>query len=324
MKALSIFLTLSVIITLSSCYEKAAEQELPEGDFGFYITGVGQSINYIFNSGGRQNETPDDVRELNILILDQSGDIVYEQWYFNHNYYYHQDSSMMNGDTFFYENTIPDTLFIPSLPAGNYDILASTTYLNYYAEPVNNPDGTWSQGPVTYPKIEPYNVSENPIYVGKQSITLAEESQEVVLDMRNVSAKITLSREDDASDIEGGRLELIFISKNNKAFSFADDALVDQEYDYDYYNYTYMYNEKKKDFYVLPKTLSSVEVAYFHDQLEMYNFRIEIPFDPYIDLQINDAISFSINLGDLLDGAGSGTVLWDQITWNNLGEIAIP
>lgn len=324
MRALSTFLTLSIIITLSSCYEKIAEKEMPEGDFGFYITGVSQSINYIFTSGGRQSETPDDVRELNILILDQSGDIVYEQWYFNHNYYYQQDSSMENGHTFFYENTIPDTLFIPSLPAGNYDVLASTTYMNYYGDPIMNPDGTWGPGPNTYPRIEPYNVSENPIYVGKQSIVLAEESQEVVLDMRNVSAKITLSREEDTTNIEGGHLELIFISKNNKSFSFADDALVDQEYDYDYHIYTYMYNEKKKDFYVLPKTLTSVEVAYFHDQLEMYNFRIEIPIDPDIDLNINDAVSFSINLADLLDGANSGTVLWDQITWNELGEISIP
>ena len=324
MKPLSIILSLCLVITLSSCYEKLAKDEMPEGDFDFYITGVSQSLNYVFNSGSRVSETPDDVRELNILIIDESGDIVYEQWYFNHNYYHHQDSSMENGDTFFYENTIPDTLFIPALPAGNYDILAATTYLNYYDDPIMNPDGTWGPGPMTYPRIEPYNVSENPIYVGKQSITLSEENQEVVLEMRNVSAKITLSREEDTSNIDGGHLELIFMTKNNKSFSFAENILVDQEYDYDYYIYTYMFDEKKKDFYVLPKTLSAVEVAYFHNQIEMYNFRIEIPIDPDIDLQINDAISFSINLGELLDGAGSGTVLWDQITWNELGEISIP
>jgi hypothetical protein len=322
MKTLTFLLSLCVIISFSSCEDKIVENEMPEGEIGFYITGVSQSLNYVFNSGSRLSETPDEIRELNILILDQSGDIVYEQWYFNHNYYYHQDSTMTNGDTFFYENTIPDTLFIPALPQGNYDILASTTYLNYYSDPIYNPDGTISQGPITYPKIEPYNVSENPIYVGKATIALNEESQEVVLNMRNISARITLSREEDTTNIEGGHLELIFNTKNNKYFSFAEDALLD--YEYDYYIYTYMLDEKKKHFYVLPKILSSVAAAYFHDHVEMYNFRIEMPIEPNIDLQINDAISFSINLGDLLDGASSGTVLWDQITWNDLGEISIP
>lgn len=323
MKSLFVLLTLSIVIGLSSCEDAFVENEMPKGDFGFYITGVSQSLDYVFNSG-RQNETPDNVRELNILILDESGDIVYEQWYFNHNYYYGQDSLMANGDTFFYENTIPDTLYIPALPEGNYDILAATTYLNYYGDPIWNPDGTWTEGPMVYPRIEPYHVSENPIYVGKQNITLAEESQEVVLEMRNISAKITLSREEDTTNIEGGYIELIFNTTNNKSFSFAENALIAQEYDYDYYIYTYMFNEKKKNFYVLPKTLSAVEVAYNHPQFEMYNFRIEIPIDPDVDLNINDGISFSINLGDLLNGARSGTVLWDQITWNELGEISIP
>jgi hypothetical protein len=297
--------------------------ELPEEDFGFYITGVSQSINYIVNSG-RQEETPDDVRELNILIIDQSGEIVYEQWYFNHNYYYGQDSLMGPGDTFLYENTIPDTLFIPALPAGNYDVVAATTYLNYYGDPIWNPDGTWTNGPMVYPRIEPYHVSETPIYVGKQSLNLNEESQEVVLEMRNISAKIKLSREDINSDIQGGQLELVFITKNNKTFSFEANSLVSPEHDYDYYIYTYLNDENSKNFYMLPKSLAAVEVAYYHPQFENYNFRIEIPIDPDVDLNINDAISFSINLGELLEGAGSGTVLWQQINWNELGEISIP
>jgi hypothetical protein len=296
---------------------------MPSDEFGFYITGVSTSLKYTFNSG-RENSTPDDVRELNILILNENVEVVYEQWYFNYNFYNGQDSSMSNGDTFFYENTIPDTLYIPGLPAGNYDILAATTYLNYYGEPIWNPDGTWSQGPMVYPKIDPYNVSENPIYVGKTSITLASESQEVVLEMRNVSAKITLSREDDTTPIEGGHLELVFIANNNKMFSFAQNALVDPQDNYDYYIYTYLAGEQKKNFYVLPKTLTAVEVGYYHPELEMYNFRIEIPIDPDVALQVNDAISFSINLSELLEGAGSGTVLWNQITWNELGNISIP
>ena len=323
MKPIAIFLSLSLFITFSSCNEQATMQPIPEGEQSFYITGISQSLTYSFNSG-RLSETPDDVRELNILVMDNGGEIVYEQWYYNYNYYNYQDTSLVNGDVYYYENTIPDTLFIPALPVGNYDIIAATTYLNYYSDPIYNPDGTVTQGSVIYPRIEPYTVSESPIYVGKSNVMLAEDNQEVVLNMRNISARVTLEKEAGTANVEDGHLELIFKTRNNKYFSFEEDALLDFDYDYDYYVYTYLFNENKKHFYVLPMTSSSATIAYYHNQMEMYNFSIEVPFDPFINLQTNDAISFSINLDALLDGANSGIVLWDDITWNDLGEVSIP
>ncbi|MEN8251025.1 MAG: hypothetical protein ABFS32_18980 [Bacteroidota bacterium] len=341
MKTLAYFLSILLLVGLASCENQFDKNEFPEGEFGFYITGISQSLDYKFYSGSRLSETPDDVRELIILILDENNKVVYEQYYFNHNIYMDQEPPYYDttdpniGDVIYYENAIPDTLFIPPLPAGNYDILASTTYLNYHhyypGDPIIGEDGTVYPYPdnVGYPRIDPYTVSENPIYVGKESITLTEDKQEIVMGMRNISAKITLVREmdstnTDTSDIVGGFLELMFSTMNNKYFSFEADSLLDQEYDYDAPIYTYLSYENKKHFYILPKTLTGATISFYHNSIGTYNFKMEVPFDPFIELQTNDAIAFSINVDDLLSSANSGTLIWKDITWNNLGEVSIP
>ena len=322
MKPLTYFLSIATLVVLVSCTDPIEEAKMPEGEFAFYITGISQSLDYTFNSG-RLNETPAEVRELTILVLDDAGNLVYEQWYYNHNYWRNQDNS--GDDVIFYENTIPDTLFIPPLPAGNYEVLASTTWMNYHAEPYTNPDGTWNEGPFTYPRIESWNANESPIYVGKESITLTSDNQEVQLNMRHLSARIKLLQDPNSTNIvEGGHVNLIFKTKNNQYFSFATNELLPTEYDYDDHVYTYMYDQPEMNFYVLPKALTSVTISYYHNTVDMYNFEVEIPIDPYINLNTNDAVTFTINLDDLLNGANSGTVLWEDITWNDLGEISIP
>lgn len=323
MKPITLFLSLITVFAITSCQEESFNQERFQGEHEFFITGISQSLDYTFTSG-RTEDTPDEIRELYITILDENQNMVYEQWYWNHNYWIYSDSTLENGDIYYYENTIPDTLFIPALPAGNYDILAATTYLNFYGDPVYNPDGTWTEGERIYPRIEAWCVSENPIYVGKSQVALTDETQEVKIEMRNISTRITLSREDDTSDVEGGRLELVFKAINNSHFSFEQDALIGEDFNYDYHIYTWMYDERIKHFYTLPRTLVGVDIGYFHDQYEMYNFSMAVPFDPHIDLATNDAISFSIYLDQLLEGARSGTVLWEDISWNDKGDVSIP
>ena len=51
------------------------------------ITGINESISYTFtsNSGRTESSVPDDINMIQILILDESNQVVYEQYHYNSN-----------------------------------------------------------------------------------------------------------------------------------------------------------------------------------------------------------------------------------------------
>lgn len=331
MKTLRFILPALLIFGLFACESKF--EGMPNEKYDFYITGIRQSLDYTFNAGGRSEAVPDEVKELTVLILNDQGRIVYEQYYFNYDYYMDPTLGNMPGDTLdageviMFDQTIPDTLFIPPLPAGKYDIIAATApiYRYYLVDPYMGPDGTMPPIPEWqgYPRIDPSTVSMSPIYVGKSIIALTDEKMEVAMNMRNVSAKITLVQKASANNLHGG-VDLMFGTQNNSYFSFEKDSLLDQETDYDAPIYTYLWNQESVNFYVLPKSLTSVAISYYDYTIYENNFRLELPIDPPIVLRANDAVTFTIDVDKLFEGAGRGILNWQDIEWNNVGEVTIP
>ncbi len=112
-------------------------------------------------------------------------------------------------------------------------------------------------------------------------------------------------------------------TKNNHSYPFVKDALVSPAYDYDHYVTVSLFNNQERAVYVLPKTLTALNVGYY-DYATGASLSQEIVLDPSVTLQIGDAISFSIDADELMKGSGSGVFEWGDINWNDLEEISLP
>lgn len=314
----NIFLAVLVLATLSC----DTEQDSPKGaDHDFYITGINKSLSYTFSpSNGRQSQAiPEDVRNLTVMILDDDDNIVYEQRYYNYSYYWeYEDSLDASGyDYYYYENTIPDTLFIPSLEEGNYTILTATAdFYHYYSySGWGNPEGAGT------PKIESWVTSEGPIYAGKAELELSEDEQEVVMEMTNISSKITLKRE--GSFDNDGWLEVIIQTEDAVEYWLDDEEFVTPEYDYSESVYGYIDYRSSVNLFTLPKKLTAVQI-YYYDYQTGATISQTVEIDPSIELGVGDAITFTINVEDILSGSGRGIFDWNDVSWNDLGEINVP
>ncbi|MFT7233259.1 MAG: hypothetical protein ACI8TA_002483 [Cyclobacteriaceae bacterium] len=325
-------LALLVLFAFSCSNDQDEPGKIKDGEFSFYITGISQSLTYTFSpSNGRAASTvPEDVKNLTVLILDAEGHIVYEQHYYNYSYYYdnNADSSMMgeddgsvSNDYYYYENTIPDTLFIPKLGSGDYTILAATAdfYYYYYMHDSFAPNGGNES---EYPKLYSHTTSEGPIYVGKKELRLEEEGQLVEMEMDNISTKITLQQLNIDAGFEGS-LQLELNTKDNMDYSFEDEAFVGPDYDYDQSIYVWIDWQEEKSIYALPKTISSIQI-YYYDYRTGAQISQEVDIDPDLTLAVGDAITFKVDVEALLEGAGQGVFRWEDISWNDLGDISVP
>ena len=147
------FIPLVLLFILSGCELNDGSDDIATGDHSFYITGVRESITYEFTSGNGRAVAADEVRNLSVYIIDNDGNIAYETRYYNYDYGYEQG--------------IPDSIFIPSLSAGNYKIFALTAdYYPYY-------DYYYAEGDTMAMfdnlQIPTYITSEGPIFVGFES-----------------------------------------------------------------------------------------------------------------------------------------------------------
>jgi hypothetical protein len=318
LKNLSIFI-LGLLI-LSAC---TPSETVPSSDkHEFIITGVKESlgIDIIVENGGRvaEDSVPAGINSLTVFILDSDNNMVYENHYYG-DYYY---------DLY---NSIPDSIYIPSMAEGDYSIYAVTLdYYSYY-DYYNN----------EYLTIAPYYYGSNPIYVGSETFTLDEDFEVVVLSMGNISSHIEVSLA-EGQELTDASISVIFETSESNAYSFADAALVPYEdgsyinyYTYlsDYYYYeggpngdgTTGGGERKPytaDLYVLPSTLSSITVEYWDYYGNYVSQTLDI--DPDLELATNDKISVVLDIDEILAGAGSGSFDWENITWNDLGELTIP
>ena len=92
--------------------------------------------------------------------------------------------------------------------------------------------------------------------------------------------------------------------------------------DYDYPVYAYFSDGYQSSFYVLPKTLTGLELHYY--DYSGFSLTQAIDLDPDIELSVGDAVTFTIDLNAIFEGAGSGTFNWEEINWNDLGEVTVP
>ncbi len=326
-----------IILFSFSCTNDLDDQDkINDGEYSFYITGINKYLNYTFSAtnGRAASSVPEDVKSLAVLILDAENNVVYEQHYYNNTYYppYYEDSVQMedgsmgidvNADFYYYENTIPDTLFIPKLGSGDYTILTATADFYYYN--YGNYDYGYNgheEDKYNFPKLFSYITSEGPIYVGKKELRLEEEGQQVEMEMTNISAKITLQKLNESADLQGS-LQLQLNTKDNKDYSFLDEDFVPQDYDYDQSIYVWTDWQQERSIYTLPKTITSLQI-YYYDYRTGVQISQEVEINPNLNLTVGDAITFTVDVEELLEGAGQGFFSWEDIDWNDLGSISVP
>lgn len=320
MKLLNNTLLSGLVVLLMACDPSLDNQSgNPDAELSFYITGINKSLSYTFSPGnGRVAQSvPDDVRNLTVVILNESEEVVYEQHYYQYGYYYEDEDSLNAAgfDYYYYENTIPDTLFIPSLGEGNYTVLTATAdfFINHYYGDANNENGR--------AKIESWVTSEGPIYAGKAEIELTEDEQELVMGMKNISSKITIKKE-GSNEMEGW-LEIRLLTENNTEYSLLEEDFQAPEYDYNYDIYGYVGERPESHIFSLPKTLTGVEINYYDYSYQgVISQRVEL--NPSVALGVGDAITFTIDVDEVISGSGSGVFEWENIDWNDLGDINVP
>lgn len=316
MKRISQLLTVCALPLLFACETGEIEPDNNGETHSVSITGIKDAFSYSFTpANGRVASAPDEVYMLTIKLINENNHVVYEQWY--HDW----------SDT---ENHIPDSIFIPSISAGNYKIYASTAdyyyYYDYYYESGNVDltdagDSIPDQDlPMQEFVIDNWIVSENPIYVGNQSFTVADEDVSVELEMTNISAKLTLQVKNFPQEMYA---EVMAIGTDALSYSFDNDAFFNQYPDHESYAYLYMYDGRENfNFYFLPRTLDRVRVGVY-DYNYNYFVEQEYSFNEDIEMGVGDALTVTVDMESILDGGGSGTLSWQSIEWNNLGEVVI-
>lgn len=306
MKLLNSLLIFCSLVLVFAC----AEEPLMEGSGepkSLSIVGIKDAFSYSFHSAaGKSNAVPDEIHTLTVKVVDEFNHMVYEQWY---------------SDWSSEVNEIPDSIFIPSLEPGNYKIYASTAeYYYYYDDYYYYETGdSASYYPGSF-VIEPWNSSTNPIYVGNQSFEITEEDVEVALEMRNISAKLTINYSRSSQDMHyGGTL----IGPDAYSYSFEEDELFIMYEDNEFYTDLYQYDESTTvNYYFLPRTLEKMR-AYVYDYNYNYSVEQTYTFDEPIQMEVGDALTININIDNLLEGGGEASTAWEVIDWNDLGEITI-
>ncbi|MFY0606035.1 MAG: FimB/Mfa2 family fimbrial subunit [Cyclobacteriaceae bacterium] len=308
MKKINILFIALTLVLFAAC-ESTPEDELPQGEMSMMVTGINQSLSYEFRAGnGRVASSADDVKNLTVLILNEANEIVHE----THYYRYHE------------EQIVPDTIFIPSLSAGNYQLLAVTADFYYYyyddfgfPEDLEDSLGVVAGNELVIPG---YTISEGPIYVGKEDFTLEEEGQVVQIDMENISAKVTFKMNNGA-DFNTAWIEMGLVTENPWAYSFDETDFVQDDY-----SYVAGYlgdNRTSYTLYVMPQTLVAMNMnMYSYYTGESFNQVVD--FEEPISLVSGDAITFTLDINALMEGAGEGVFNFGEINWNDRGELTLP
>ncbi len=318
MKKTSFLLMLSAALIFSACEEEGLIQQPGDGEHSVSIVGIKDAFDYTFHpaSSARTTIAPDEVHTLNIRIVDQYSNIVYEKWYYEWDDWYEDNS-----------NAIPDSIFIPNLGEGSYKIYASTTdnyyyhYDDYYYYQDFTAEGDSIPGdfdPNFDMVVDSWVVSTNPIYVGNQAFEIANSDVTVELEMKNISAKLTLEYESYVPDMY---INGTLIGPKAFSYSFEQDDFFEWDPGYEYWTDLYMYDyQDVEEYYFLPRTLDRLRM-YVYDYHYDFSFEQTFQFDEQIEMNVGDALTVRVDVGDILEGAGTGTLSWQAIQWNDLGVV---
>jgi len=298
-------LSLLVLVLLSACEFNHDTPDVSSREKGLYIIGLKQSLTYEFTSpNGRVLSDSDQVTNLAVYILEAEGGIVYEQHYYP-----------------YYSGQVPDTIFIPDLGAGDYELVATTS--DYYAYNYYYEDGTmYDTMDVFTDLILPgHAISEGPIYVGYNTFTIADEAVMVNVDMENVSAKITFRLKGGQSLNDAG-VELGLYANEVMGYNLRTGEFQEEQYDNYVYNWVDQWSTSRA-VYVMPQTLYQINMNYYQ-YYSGSNFSQSQDLEDPLKLRTGDAITFTLDLDALLEGAGNGVFNFSDIDWNDLGEVTVP
>ncbi len=294
----------------------------PQGEAGIYLTGMNKGLSYQFTSpNGRVVSSEDKVTNLVVFMVDEAGNIAYEQRFYP-----------------YYEGEIPDTIFIPEMSAGKYELMATTAdYYNYWyytddvffgSDTIWSEDGTIDPNPdmdtsrmVMDMLLPYYSTSQGPIYVGYESFEVGEEDVLIDVTMKNLSAKISFNTTSDFSFMESG-MEMGLHSVEAMSYNLRTGEMIDEGYE----NYVYSWmgdGDSVRDIYVMPQSFKGMFVNYY-DWYSGFNISQDFEFEQAIKLNTGDAITFTLDMQEILDGGGNGTFYFEEINWNDLGELTIP
>lgn len=302
-------LILLVPVLIYSCDSPDETIVSSENEPGVYLTGIKNSLSYTFSSGNQRVVSGgEDVKNLTVLILNEFGNIAYESRFYP-----------------YYEDAVPDTMFIPSLGAGRYELMAVTADFYGYYDYGYGPEGNMldSGSVVSSFTLPAYTVSEGPIYAGYSSFDVSDEPVFVDVAMKNVSAKITFKAKNSGGFSNGGVDVNVY---GYPAMSY--DMRTGQFFHSEYYDYGYGYAwldswSSSKSVYVMPQSLSKLYVNFYQYDNGFY-LNQDYSFDNPIELKSGDAITFTLDLDVLLQGSGNGSFSFEDIAWNDLGVVNIP
>jgi hypothetical protein len=326
MKNQSLFLAMiAVVIVFSGCEINDEPHLDPSKKHEAVITGIKESLGFEISGNGRiETDTiPENINNLSVIITNENFEVAYQ-----HNYYGYDYWDMYQ--------SIPDSIFIPSLPEGDYTLMAITLdYYGYY-EPYYGDGDSMNTEFV----VEPYYFSNGTIYAGRESFTLTEDQQVVVLSMENISSRIDLSFK-EGQELSEANLSILLETSSSNAydlmtgnfFSFDPDwpitfyaYLGPQYYYYDDIgmpeNGDYPENITNTSIYFFPSTIDKITFEYW-DYYGNY-FTQSVDLDEPLVMDVNDKISIVIDLEEILAGAGSGFFDWEDVDWNDRGELTIP
>ncbi|MFY0627055.1 MAG: hypothetical protein JXR07_12215 [Reichenbachiella sp.] len=304
MKKTNLLIFIGCILFLYSCGLEEDPLDNTGEDHALSIVGIKDAFTYSFRSASaKSNTAPDEIHSLTVKIVNDNNDIVYEQWYYDWS-----DST----------NQIPDSIYIPALGAGNYKIYASTTDHYYYYD-----DYYYAGNDPAYGNnfiIEPWSASTNPIYVGNQAFTIDDQDLEITLEMVNISAKLTVNYSQRPPN---SYVNAALIGPNAYSYSFDTDDFFLWDEGYEHYTDLYQYDESQTtNYYFLPRTLASMRL-YVYDYNNDFSIEQSFSFDQAIEMNVGDVLTININVESLMEGLGDGTLYWEAIEWNSLGEITI-
>ena len=320
---LSTFAIASLVLIIASCEGLLDDSVRNDHDRDLIVTGLKQSLGIAIitsNSGRVENDpdtsgivNPTDIKNLTVFILDAQEVVVYENHYYGYNY---ED---------FYQS-MPDSIFIPSLEEGAYTIHAVTLdYWDYY--PYDDYYGN-SNSRLT---LAPYHYGMSPIYVGSEAFDLTEDAQVVEITMSNISAQIEIKLA-DGQELQNAFIGVMFETAESHSYSFltGEFSPFNEGYNVSYYASLndYYYWEYGQSFttethlFILPSTLSKITVEY-SDYYGNYITQ-SMDIDPYLELAADDKITIVLDIDQILEGAGSGVFNWQDIEWNDRGELTIP
>lgn len=309
------YCVLGTVLFLGSACDDSKDSVTPQPDkLSFFVTGYPKSA--AFTSNGRE-EGADEIRNLSITLLDEESNVIFEKRYYSDFY--------LDGAT-----EIPDTAFFPSLGPGTYTVILATI------------DVWYDQFEMRFWGLDPYVVSNGPIFIGVKEFDLTQDQQQVNIDMQHLSSRVTVKVADGA-ELKDEHVYINFETEDANRFDVRvlDGELDIREYHDPYDNYssfgvelgTYyawtpqgeevMRTVTERTAYVLPRSIQRIFIDYSTMDGSVWSHSTR-QLETDLALATGDAITIVVDMKAFSGESIGGIMDIGEIVWNDLGEVTVP